>query len=139
MSNFNFSHRLEVRYGDIDAQGHLNNSKFLTFMEHARFKYIEHVGLWRLADGYENLGQVVANVSCDYKRPVKLGEVVEVEVRIARLGNKSIEMEYRLTVDGVVVALGRSVQVAYDYKTEHSVPIPDRWRELISRFEGWPA
>jgi len=139
MSDFNFSHRLEVRYGDIDAQGHLNNSKFLTFMEHARFRYIEHVGLWRPADGYENLGQVVARVSCDYKRPVKLGEVVEVEVCIARLGNKSIEMEYRLTVDGVVVALGRSVQVAYDYKTERSVPIPDRWRELISRFEGWPA
>ncbi len=139
MSDFNFSHRLEVRYGDIDAQGHLNNSKFITFMEHARFKYIERVGLWRPAEGYENLGQVVASVTCDYRRPVKLGEVVEVAVRIARLGNKSIEMEYRLTVDGEEVALGRSVQVAYDYKTERSVPIPDRWRELISRFEGWPA
>ncbi len=139
MSNFNFSHRLEVRYGDIDAQGHLNNSRFITFMEHARFKYIERVGLWRPAEGYENLGQVVASVTCDYKRPVKLGAVVEVAVRIARLGNKSIEMEYRLTVDGEEVALGRSVQVAYDYKTERSVPIPDRWRELISRFEGWPA
>ncbi len=139
MSDFNFSHRLEVRYADIDAQGHLNNSRFITFMEHARFKYIEHVGLWHPAEGYENLGQVVASVTCDYKRPVKLGAVVEVAVRIARLGNKSIEMEYRLTVEGEEVALGRSVQVAYDYKTEHSVPIPDRWRELISRFEGWPA
>jgi len=139
MSNFNFSHRLEVRYGDIDAQGHLNNARFITFMEHARFKYVEQVGLWCPADGYENLGQVVAGVACDYKRPVKLGEVVEVAVRTARLGNKSIEMEYRLTVDAVEVALGRSVQVAYDYKTERSIPVPDRWRELIGRFEGWPA
>jgi acyl-CoA thioester hydrolase len=139
MPDFNFSHRLEVRYGDIDAQGHLNNAKFITFMEHARFKYVEQVGLWRPAEGYENLGQVVASVSCDYKRPVKLGQVVEVAVRVARLGNKSIEMEYRLTVDGVEVALGCSVQVAYDYKTERSTPVPARWRELIGRFEGWPA
>jgi acyl-CoA thioester hydrolase len=139
MPDFNFSHRLEVRYGDIDAQGHLNNAKFITFMEHARFKYVEQVGLWRPAQGYENLGQVVASVSCDYRRPVKLGQVVEVAVRVARLGNKSLEMEYRLTVDGVEVALGRSVHVAYDYKTERSMPVPTRWRELIGQFEGWPA
>ena len=139
MSNFNFSHRLEVRYGDIDAQGHLNNARFITFMEHARFKYVEAVGLWRTADGFENLGQVVASVTCDYKRPVKLGEVVEVAVRTARLGNKSMEMEFRFTVEGAEVALGRSVQVTYDYKAERSIPVPDRWRELIGRFEGWPA
>jgi acyl-CoA thioester hydrolase len=139
MATFKFSYPVEVRYADIDAQGHLNNAKFITFMEHARYKYIEQVGLWHLADGFDNLGQIVARVTCDYKRPVVLGQVVEVAVRMMRLGTKSLEMEFRFTVDGAEVALGHSVQVAYDFKTEQSIPIPTRWRELIHRFEGLPA
>jgi acyl-CoA thioester hydrolase len=139
MPTFNFSCPIEVRYADIDAQGHLNHAKYFTFMEHARFKYIEHVGLWNLADGFENLGQILASVTCDYKRPVKLGQVVEVAARMVRLGTKSLEMEFRLTVAGEEVAVGRSVQVAYDYKAERSIPIPEPWRALIGRFEGWPA
>ena len=145
MPTFNFSHPVEVRYADIDAQGHLNNAKFITFMEHARFKYIERVGLWRLADGFENLGQIIASVSCDYKRPVTLGQVVVVQARMVRLGTKSMEMEFRFTVDAsdggdrVEVALGHSVQVAHDFKAEQSRPIPAHWRELIGQFEGWPA
>jgi acyl-CoA thioester hydrolase len=139
MSTYNFSYPIEVRYGDLDAQGHLNNAKFITFMEQARLKYIEQMGLWHVADGFEKLGQIVASVTCDYKRPVTFGQVVEVAVRTARLGTKSLEMEYRLTVEGVEVALGRSVQVTYDYEAEHSIPIPARWREHISRYEAWPA
>jgi acyl-CoA thioester hydrolase len=136
MPTFNLRIPVEVRYGDIDAQGHLNNAKFITFMEHARFRYMEHVGLWHRSEGFESLGQIVASVSCDYKRPVTLGQVVEVGVRTARLGNKSMEMEFQMTVDGVEVALGHSVQVTYDYQAEHSIPIPTRWRELIGRFDG---
>jgi acyl-CoA thioester hydrolase len=139
MPNFNFSYPVEVRYGDIDSQGHLNHAKYLTFMEHARYKYIEQVGLWRAADGYEHLGQIIANVTCDYKRPVRLGETVDVAARTVRVGTKSLEMEFRLTVAGEEVALGRSVQVAYDYQAAHSIPVPDEWRALIGRFEAWPA
>ena len=137
MSTYNFSCPIEVRYADIDAQGHVNNAKFFTFMEHARYKYIERVGLWQVADGFENLGQIVASTTCDFKRPVCLGQVVAVAARMVRLGTKSLEMEFRLTVEGAEVAVGRSVQVAYNFKTEQSVAIPDRWRELIGRFEGW--
>jgi len=137
MSTFNFSCPIEVRYADLDPQGHMNNAKFVSFMEHARFRYIERVGLWRVADGFEKLGQIVASVTCDYKQPVMLGQVVDIAVRIVRLGTKSLEFEYRLTVGGVEVALGRSVQVAYDYVAGNSIPVPAHWRELVSRFEGW--
>jgi acyl-CoA thioester hydrolase len=139
MPTFNFSCPIEVRYADIDAQGHLNHAKYLTFMEHARFKYLEHVGLWKRADGFEKLGQILASVTCDYKRPVKLGQVVDVAARMTRLGTKSLEMEFFLTVGGETVAEGHSVQVAYDYTAEHSIPVPQPWRDLIGRFEGWPA
>ncbi len=137
MSTFNFSCPVEVRYGDLDPQGHMNNAKFISYMEQGRFRYIEHIGLWRVADGFEKLGQIVASVTCDYKRPVLLGQVVDVAVRVVHLGTKSLEFDYRLTVEGVEVALGRSVQVAYDYGAGTSIPVPAHWRELVSRFEGW--
>jgi acyl-CoA thioesterase FadM len=45
-------------------------------------------------------------------------------------------MEYRLTVDGVEVALGRTVQVAYDYALGRSIPVPADWRARIEAFEN---
>lgn len=139
MATFNFSSAIAVRYGDLDPQGHMNNAKFITFMEQARVAYIQAVGVWQAAEGFDQLGQIVASVTCDYKRPVQLGQVVDVAVRVARLGNKSMNLEYRLTVGGEEVAVGRTVQVAYDFKNQQSIPIPPDWRAKLSAFEGLPA
>lgn len=139
MPTFHFSQAIAVRYGDIDAQGHVNNAKFITFMEQARFAYAQTVGLWQVSQGFEALGQIVASVSCDYKRQVQLGQVVDVAVRVARVGNKSMDFEYRLSVDGEEVALGRTVQVAYDFKAHQSIPVPADWRAKLAAFEGLAA
>jgi len=136
MPDFKFSSSVPVRYGDIDAQGHLNHAKYLTYMEQARFQYFVRVGLWSLEAGFEAVGQIVAEASCTYKRPVHLGQTVDVGVRTSRLGSKSLEMEYRLAVNGAEVATGRTVQVAYDYARQASIPVPLEWREKITAFEG---
>jgi acyl-CoA thioester hydrolase len=136
MPTFHFSFSIPVRYGDLDAQGHLNHARYLTFMEEARFRYIQALGLWTDTHDFDAVGQIVAEAGCTYKRPVFLGQTVDVAVRIARLGNKSLEMEYRLTVDGAEVALGRTVQVAYDYAAGRSMPIPADWRARIESFEA---
>jgi acyl-CoA thioester hydrolase len=135
LTTFRFSFPIPVRYGDLDAQGHLNHARYLTFMEEARFRYIQALGLWTDTHDFNAVGQIVAEASCSYKRPVFLGQTVDVAVRTARLGNKSLEMEYRLTVDGAEVALGRTVQVAYDYALGCSMPIPANWRACIEAFE----
>ena len=56
MSQFRFYHPIEVRYGDLDPQGHVNNAKHLTYFEQARISYMVELGclqrtnpLWRLA------------------------------------------------------------------------------------------
>jgi acyl-CoA thioester hydrolase len=133
---FRFSFPIPVRYGDLDAQGHLNHARYLTFMEEARFRYIQALGLWTDLHDFDAVGQIVAEAGCTYKRPVFLGQTVDVAVRTARLGTKSLEMAYRLTVDGEEVALGRTVQVAYDYAARRSMPIPADWRAKIEAFES---
>ena len=135
MPVFKFTTPVTVRYGDLDAQGHLNHARYFTYMEEARFQYIRVLGLWTDLHDFNAVGQIVAEAACSYKAPVFLGQTVDVAVRIARLGNKSLEMDYLLTVGGQEVARGRTVQVAYDYAAGCSIPIPDAWRQVIAAFE----
>jgi acyl-CoA thioester hydrolase len=136
MAAFRFALPIAVRYSDLDAQGHLNHARYFSFMEEARFKYLVAVGLWTDTTDFNAVGQIVAEAACSYKRPVFIGQTVEVAVRVARLGNKSMELEYRLTVSEDEVAVGRTVQVAYDYDAHRSMPVPPEWREKVLAFEG---
>jgi acyl-CoA thioester hydrolase len=132
---FKFTTPVVVRYGDLDAQGHLNHARYFTFMEEARFRYLQVVGLWTDTHDFNAVGQIVAEATCNYTRPVFLGQTVDVAVRIARLGTKSLDMDYLLTVGGQEVARGRTVQVAYDYTAGRSIPIPAAWRQSIAAYE----
>jgi len=140
MSSSRFFLPVQVRYGDVDAQRHVNNAVYFTFMEQARTAYLQHLGLWDGKD-FDAIGIILAETRCTFQAPISLETAVRVGVRTIRLGTKSLEMAYTMenAATGQVMATGRSVQVAYDYKADHSIPIPARWRELLRHFEGWPT
>lgn len=125
---------IPIRYGDIDAQRHLNNVAYFTFMEHARVKYLREVGLWQ-GDDYEAVGMIVADASCSYTAPAYLGETVTVWVRVNYLGNKSFHFEYLLETERGQIAAGKTIQVCYDYAQQRSIPMPGTWREAICAYE----
>jgi acyl-CoA thioester hydrolase len=137
MTEYSFFHPITVRYGDLDPQGHVNNAGFLTYIEHARVSYIRRLGLW---DGksFLEIGFILARVELDFQAPILMTDEVEVGVRISRLGNKSLDMEYliREPVTGKIFAAGKSVQVAYDYQSGKTIPLLASWREVIQDFEG---
>ncbi len=136
MTHYRFSCPIAVRYADLDAQGHVNNAAYFTYMEQARFEYMVAVGLWQPGGDFLSVGVIVAEATCAYKRPVLLGQIVDVAVRTARLGNKSTVLEYRLSVAGETAATGRTVLVAYDYRAGVSIPISAEWRQKVLAFEG---
>ena len=137
MSEIHFFHPIDVRYGDLDPQGHVNNAAIITYLEHARVAYIRHLGLW---DGksFLEIGFILARVELDYKMPILLTDQVEVGVRVSRLGNKSLDMEYlvREMSTGQVFADGKTVQVAYDYQQGTTIRLRESWREVIQAYEG---
>jgi acyl-CoA thioester hydrolase len=137
MSDYRFFHPISVRYGDLDPQGHVNNAGFLTYMEGARVSYIRRLGLW---DGksFLEIGFILARVELDYQAPILMTDEVEVGVRVSRLGNKSLDMEYliRESDTGKVFAVGKTVQVTYDYQSDKTIPLLVSWREAIQDFEG---
>ncbi len=137
MADFHFYHLIEVRYGDLDPQGHVNNAKFLTYMEQGRVFYLKQLKLWE-GGSFHNLGIILADIQITFKKAIQFGDPLRVGVRISRLGNKSMTSEYCLedARDASLFATGSSVLVAYDYHSNRSVPIPDEWRTAILAFEG---
>lgn len=137
MSEYHFYHPIEVRYGDLDPQGHVNNAKFLTYFEQARIEYWIQMGFFTKDQSFMEIGVIVADVHLTYLEPVYFGQNIKVGVRVVKLGNKSMTWEQNV-VDGdsgKELAKGELVIVTYDYKVGTTIPIPQEWREKITTFE----
>jgi len=136
MTDFHFYHLIEVRYGDLDPQGHVNNAKFLSYMEQGRVFYLKQLKLWE-GGSFMNLGIILADVQMTFRKAIQFGDPVRVGVRISRIGNKSMTSEYSIedARNASEFATGSSVLVAYDYHNNRSVPIPEEWRKAILQFE----
>lgn len=137
MSDFRFYQPIDVRYGDLDPQGHVNNAKYLTYLEQARIAYFKALGLWR-GGSWLDLGVILADAHLTYRAPILFDCQVRVGARVVRLGNKSLTMINRLddAGDGREFATAVTVLVAYDYRKNSSILIPEDWREKIAAFEG---
>lgn len=137
MKDFNFYYPVEVRYGDLDPQGHVNNAKYLTYFEHARSYYRRQLGLFHEEQSFLDIGVILADIHITFKAPIQWGRKLKVGVRTAEMRNKSMIVE-QCIVDadtGELYATGEIVQVAYDYHQGKTIRIPDDWREKISSFE----
>ena len=136
MNEFNYYYPIQVRFGDLDPFSHVNNARFLTYLESTRLAYFQHLGLWK-GKSFLDLEIIVADVHISYIKPVYLGQNIRVGQRVTRIGNKSLHFAYQVedSDNGDVMATATCVMVAYSYETLSSVPISDEWRKVISQFE----
>ncbi|HVN14402.1 MAG TPA: thioesterase family protein [Anaerolineales bacterium] len=141
MSDFRFYHPIEVRYGDLDPQGHVNNAKHLTYFEQARVQYWVDLGLFRKDQSFMEIGVIVADIHITYHAPILWGTPLKVGVRISRIGNKSMTIEQSLenAETGEVHASGTVIAVAFDYAAQKTMSVPQEWREKINAFEQLEA
>ncbi len=133
---FHFSTPIELRFRDLDAFGHVNNAVYFTFMEMARVAYFKRLGL--LADEFPSPFFIIAEATCQFKTPILMKTALVIWVRVSRLGNSSFDMLYEFVDDatGQIMALGRTVQVTFDYALQQTVRLPDRWRQAVTDFEA---
>lgn len=80
--------RIRVRGYHLDIYGHVNNARYLEFLEEARWGYLEtsHGLDWWHEQG---LGFIVASITINYRRPAGLGVDLEIRTRMARIGGRS--------------------------------------------------
>ncbi len=128
---------MEVRYGDLDPQGHLNNAKYLTYFEQARVHYLTELGLFSRNQSFSDIGVIIADIHIQYHLPVFWGEPVKVGVRTARMGTKSLAVDQCIVAESgePAYATGTVILVAYDYRSRSTVPIPALWRTKITEYD----
>ena len=133
---FKFSTIVTIRFGDMDAMGHVNNAKYLTYFEEARLAY--YVNLFHYdADDVKKLNFILAEANVKFRSPARAGEKLEVLIRVSEFGSKSFRMEYQLlnAATRKRVAEGYTVQVMYDYERGVTIPVPEEFKKKVLEFE----
>ena len=121
--------RIAIRWGDMDAMGHVNNTVYFRFMEQARIGWFE--ALVPRDEAWQGTGIVVANASCNFKRAMNYPGTVEVKVYVAPPGGSSVPTFYELAIDGELYADGAATVVFVDMARQKPVRIPESIRERL--------
>ncbi|MFZ6774521.1 acyl-CoA thioesterase [Undibacterium sp. SXout7W] len=126
---------IPIRWGDMDAMGHVNNTIYFRYMEQARIEWLQMMGC--LPDDNGN-GPVIVNAHCTFKKPLKYPDQVEVCTYIGAAGRSSFEtvQEMRSVSDGYVLyAEGGAKVVWVSPVTEKSVPLPDPIKQKLNEMK----
>ena len=138
MSVFKHTTKIEVRFVDMDAFGHVNNAHYLTYIEQARVNYFNDVVGYHY--DWNKEGLILAHADVDFISPIHFNDDISVKTRCSRVGNKSMEMEYEIVQikgkEEILKAKGKTVTVSYDYTTNTSIPVPEKWRKKFEELEG---
>lgn len=123
-----FTAVIPVRWGDMDADGHVNNTGFFRFMEETRMRWISGLGLPTVPP---HPVIVLLNAACHYHRPVGYPASIESALHAGRVGTTSVQTHYRLrdAGTGVLCAEGYATLVWYDPRQQKAVPLPDAIRK----------
>src|SRR5437870_8416538 len=127
-----FSMELPVQFRDIDVMGHVNNATYFQYMETARVELARSLG--QVRDGFR-AGFIVASARCEYKKPIRDERRITVSVWVSRIGDRSWDLDYSIRGPRKAeYAIGRTTQVAYDYKTRAAVQISGKLRGELAKY-----
>jgi acyl-CoA thioester hydrolase len=121
---------IPIRWGDMDAQGHVNNTIYFRYMEQARIEWLDH--LHERVGPFPDKGTVIVNAGCTFIEAIEYPGSVEVRMFVAAPGRSSMETQYELWKDGRKHAEGAAKIVWIDRDTQRSTPLPERVLALFA-------
>jgi acyl-CoA thioester hydrolase len=122
--------RIPIRWGDMDAMGHVNNTVYFRYMEQARIGWFD--ALVPEDEAWQSTGIVIVNASCNFKRPINYPGTVEVRVFAGAPGGSSVPTFYDLLINEQPHADGAAVVVFIDMRTQKPIRIPADIRERLT-------
>lgn len=125
--------QIEVRPTEIDMLGHVNNAKYLEYLEWGREKWYEQVGISFAEMEKQGLGTVTVKITIHYRKEVRLGEKLTIVTQPLRKGRKSFtlkqeilnEQQERVTEAEIVIAV-------ISLQKRKAVPLPDVIHEVFA-------
>ena len=113
-----------LRWSDMDAFGHVNNGRFLTYFEEARLVWLQALPQPWVSDA---LGPLLAAVQINFRHPLQWPQAIRIELSTQRIGNSSLTLEHRVFANDssdMAYADGTSVMVWTDRQTGRPVALP---------------
>jgi acyl-CoA thioester hydrolase len=121
--------RIAIRWGDMDAMGHVNNTVYFRYMEQARIGWFD--ALVPQQEAWKSAGIVIANASCNFKRPINYPGTVEVRLLAGPPGGSSVPTFYELRIEDEIYADGAATVVFIDMRSQKPIRIPEAIRGLL--------
>jgi len=132
---FKYSSLTRVGFSDTDAQGIVYYGRYLPYFDTARVEYHRHLGMLETRPREREF--VMRANTIEYLAPASFDDLIEVFIRVSRIGRSSITYEcaaYR--EDDVLMVTAQQTLVLVDLDERKACPIPDWYREKIGAFEG---
>lgn len=125
---------IKVRGYHLDVYQHVNNARYLEFLEEARWEWLEEVEAFHWLQE-QKLAFVVVNININYRRPAVLGDVLTIDSEITQLNGKSGIIAQRILLAGqeTVVADAALTFVCIDLRTQKAVALEGELRERLMR------
>ena len=118
-----FQSKQYVRWGDLDAFGHVNNATYLVYAQEARFAWSKMIEM------------VVARAEVDFLAPIYQGDIyLDVEIWVNKIGTSSFGVTYEMKNGDELVAVVKSVQVTVSMETKKSRPLNDAERDFLNKY-----
>jgi len=112
-----------VRWGDLDAFGHVNNATYLVYAQEARYAWSKMIEM------------VVARAEVDFVAPIYVGDIyIDIEIWVHSIGNSSFGVTYVMKNGEELLARVKTVQVTVSMETKKSRPITDTEREFLTKY-----
>jgi thioesterase-3 len=123
---------IKVRGYHLDVYQHVNNARYLEFLEEARWEWLEEVEAFHWLQE-QKLAFVVVNININYRRPAVLGDVLTIDSEITQLNGKSGIIAQRVLLAGqeTVVADAALTFVCIDLRTQKAVALEGELRERL--------
>jgi acyl-CoA thioester hydrolase len=132
---FKFSATTRVGFSDTDAQGIVYYGRYMPYFDLARVEY--HRNLDMLQTEPSDRQFVMRAMNVEYHAPARFDDLIEVWVRIARIGTSSVTYEFAAYLEGDELAVtATQTLVLIDMDARKPSPIPDWWKEKVREFEG---
>lgn len=125
---------IKVRGYHLDVYQHVNNARYLEFLEEARWAWLEEAEAFHWLQE-QILAFVVVNININYRRPAVLGDVLTIDSEITQLNGKSGIIAQRVLLAGqeTVVADAALTFVCIDLRTQKAVALEGELRERLTR------
>lgn len=136
IKDYRFSHRLKVRYSEIDGQKIVFNAHYLTYIDVAITEYFQEGLHIDFSDG--DFDFVLAKSTLEYKQPAYLNDWLTIWCKTSKIGNTSMTINCMITREDedAPVLLAEIIYVSYDAEAKKARPVPDFVREKIEAFES---